>query len=208
MPDPAVLISFLVMHWLITMSPGPNTVLVTRTAVVGGRAAAFAVIAGICASAVIWVTSAALGLTLVFAAAPWLRTFLTLAGGGYLIWLGLGMIRAGRRRPEVPIEPPRPAATLRLSFVRGFVANITNPKTLAYFSSVFVTALPADRGAGAILALVLITWICNVGWYGGLALLLATAPVRRLHERCRHLIDRVAGLVMIAFGVRVTVQRL
>ena len=59
MPDLSVIGSILVVHWLLTMSPGANTVLVAQTAVASGRVNAFAVIAGICASGAIWVTSAA-----------------------------------------------------------------------------------------------------------------------------------------------------
>jgi len=50
MPDLSVIGSILVVHWLLTMSPGSNTVLVAQTAVASGRVNALAVIAGICAS--------------------------------------------------------------------------------------------------------------------------------------------------------------
>ena len=55
MPDLSVIASILVVHWLVTMSPGANTVLVAQTAVASGRVNALAVIAGICASGAICV---------------------------------------------------------------------------------------------------------------------------------------------------------
>lgn len=58
MPDPSLIASILLVHWLMTMSPGANTVLVAQTAVASGRVKALAVIAGICASGATWVTSA------------------------------------------------------------------------------------------------------------------------------------------------------
>ena len=47
MPDPSLIASILVVHWLVTMSPGANTVLVAQTAVASGRVNVLAVIAGI-----------------------------------------------------------------------------------------------------------------------------------------------------------------
>ena len=58
---------------------------------------ALAVIAGICASGAIWVTSAALGLKAVFLAFPWLYAFVSYAGAAYLIWLGVKLLRSKPR---------------------------------------------------------------------------------------------------------------
>lgn len=194
------------MHWLVTMSPGPNTVLVTQTAVASGRANAFAVIAGICASGAIWVTSAALGLKAVFLAFPYLHAFVAYLGAGYLIWLGTKLVL--RRPKPTQNEPPYAAPEpLMASFVKGFASAITNPKALVYFSSVFGTFMPPNAGAATVVTLVLIAWACNFGWYGGISVLLSAASMRRLYARAAQTLDRVAGTAMILFGVRIAVSR-
>ena len=206
MPPISVIATIFVVHWLLTMTPGPNAVLVAQTAVASRRANAFAVIAGICASGAIWVTSAAYGLKAVFLAFPWLYAFVSYAGAAYLVWLGIKLLRSKSKAVE---GQPFPGVQQRLlvSFTRGFASNITNPKTLVYFSSVFGTFMPPDAGPGTVVAVVLVTWTCNFGWYGSLSLLLSGAPARRLYGRMTRTISCVAGTAMILFGLRVAVAR-
>ena len=192
--------SLLVLHWLVTMSPGANTVLVAQTAAASGRPNAFAVIAGICTSGAIWVTSAALGLRAVFLASPWLYTLVANAGAAYLVWLGIKLLRSRSTAMELPATDLRPLP-LRLSFVRGFVTNITNPKSLVYFSSVFGTFLPPEAGVGAVLSVVLVSLLCNIGWYGGLSFVLSSASARQAYGRAALTISRIAGLAMVLFGL-------
>ena len=204
MPPFSVIATIFAIHWLLTMTPGPNAVLVAQTAVAGRRVNAFAVIAGICASGAIWVTSAAYGLKAVFLAFPWLYAFVSYAGATYLVWLGIKLLRSQSKDVEGPPVPGVPQSLL-VSFARGFASNITNPKTLVYFSSVFGTFMPPDAGPGTVVAVVLVTWTCNFGWYGSLSILLSGAPARRLYGRMTRTINRVAGTAMILFGLRVAV---
>ena len=206
MPPFSVIATIFAVHWLLTMTPGPNAVLVAQTAVASRRANAFAVIAGICASGAIWVTSAAFGLKAVFLAFPWLYAFVSYAGAAYLVWLGIKLLRS----KSIAVEGQHVSDVsqpLLVSFARGFASNITNPKTLVYFSSVFGTFMPPDAGPGTVVAIVLVTWTCNFGWYGSLSLLLSGAPARQLYGRMARTINRVAGTAMILFGLRVVVAR-
>jgi threonine/homoserine/homoserine lactone efflux protein len=196
----SALTALLVLHWLVTMSPGANTLLVAQTAAASGRANAFAVIAGICASGAIWVSSAAFGLRAVFLASPWLYALVAFAGAGYLVWLGIKLLRSRRSTSEAQVAGYRPLP-LRVSFVRGFATNITNPKSLVYFSSVFGTFLQPEAGAGTVLVVVLITWACNVGWYGTLSFVLSTASAQRAYGRVALTTNRIAGLTMVLFGL-------
>lgn len=206
MPDSSPIASILVVYWLVTMIPGANTVLVAQTAVASGRVNALAVIAGICASGAIWVTSAALGLKAIFLASPWLYASVSYAGASYLVWLGIKLLRSKPRTIEGQPAGHTPQR-LAVGFARGFVSNVTDPKTLVYFSGVFGTFMPPDAEPATVIAVVLVTWLCNFGWYGALSLLLSGTAARRLYGRMARTIDRVAGLAMILFGLRVAVAR-
>lgn len=94
-----------------------------------------------------------------------------------------------------------------MSFARGFISNITNPKALVYFSSVFGTFMPPDAGPGTVITVVLVTWFCNFGWYGGLSFLLSGTAARQVYSRLTRTINRVAGVAMILFGLRVAINR-
>ena len=129
-----------------------------------------------------------------------------LAGAAYLIWLSVKLLRS---KPKAIEGQPagRVPQRLTVSFARGFMSNITNRKTLIYFSSVFGTFMPSDAGAATVIAIVLVTWFCSFGWYGGMSLLLSGTGARRLYGRLAWTINRVAGLAMILFGLRVAIVR-
>lgn len=137
---------------------------------------------------------------------PWLYASVSYAGAAYLVWLGIKLLRSKPKAIEgQPIG--RVPQHLAVDFVRGFVSNITNPKTLIYFSSVFGTFMPPDAGSATVIAVVLVTWSCNFGWYGSLSFLLSGTAARRLYGRMARTINRVAGLAMILFGLRVAIAR-
>jgi len=147
-----------------------------------------------------------LGLKAVFLAFPWLYAFVSYSGAAYLVWLGLKLLRSKPKAIEDQAAGYAPQR-LAVSFARGFVSNITNPKTLVYFSSVFGTFMPPNAGAATVIAVVVVIWFCNFGWYGGLSFLLSGTAARRLYGRLARTINRVAGLAMILFGLRVAVAR-
>lgn len=72
---------------------------------------------------------------------PLLYTLLQLLGGSYLLYLGIGALRAVlSHKAACNGEPTRAAATLQLNnqrqaFLKGFATNILNPKALVFLSA-------------------------------------------------------------------------
>ena len=76
--------------WAIAVAtPGPNFIVVARSALSGSRIAAFAAVAGVTTGTLIWGLAGWLGISALFAAAPTAYIVLKLAGGTYLLFLGL-----------------------------------------------------------------------------------------------------------------------
>jgi threonine/homoserine/homoserine lactone efflux protein len=90
---------FAVTAGLLTLIPGPDTLLAVRTAVSAGRAQAVAATAGICTALLGWGCAAGLGLTALLAASPALYQALRWAGVAYLAWLGLRAMTGRARLP-------------------------------------------------------------------------------------------------------------
>ena len=67
--------------------------------------------------------------------------------------------------------------------------------------------MPPNAGSATVIAVVLVTWLCNFGWYSCLSFLLSGTAAKRLYGRLTQTINRVAGLAMILFGLRVAVVR-
>jgi threonine/homoserine/homoserine lactone efflux protein len=194
-------------HVVLAMSPGPNTLIVLRNAATArkyGLASAF----GIFPAAAFWACAGMLGLGALFRAYPQAETGLSLLCGGYLLWLGFKAIR-GSFAPRAAQSLPAQGGTrdLRGAFVEGFLTNLTNPKTIAYVSSVFAATGAFDLPLGWRIAALAMMPTLSFLWYATLALFASSRPMTRLLTSGRGWLDRIAGGLMIAFGVKLIAQR-
>ena len=141
------------MHLLAVASPGPSTVLVIQTAAVAGRRggllAAFAMMVG----AMIWAVAALFGLQALFAHFDWLYVAFRIAGALYLIYLAVMLWRhAGDPLPDVTVTGKR--LTGWQGFFRALLLQLSNPKIMVFFGSIFLSLLPPGLPAwmdGAVL---------------------------------------------------------
>lgn len=88
-----VLGGLFVVHMLALISPGPNLLIVTQTAMSYNRRTGVFVAMGLATGAAIWSTTALVGLNVVFAYVTWLYEALRFVGGIYLIYLGIRIWR-------------------------------------------------------------------------------------------------------------------
>lgn len=192
-------------HLAAAMSPGANMLLVLRAAGLGRREGLVAA-AGFWPAGVLWSAAGLAGLGAVIATMPWIETALRVVCGLYLGWIGIGMIRASLV-PRVVAAGAGQRVSLRRLYLEGFITNLSNPKSIAYFTSVFAAtgafSLSLPMQAVAVLLLPTIGFC----WYGLLALTASSGPTRRLIGSSGPWLQRIAGTVMIALGVRLLVQR-
>lgn len=195
----SILIALGLAHLLASMSPGPNTVLVIRHAA-HSRRLGWVTAAGFWPAGVLWSFAGLAGLGALVRAAPWIETALRIACSAYLLWIGFGMLRASLRAAGNAADPA--ALAPRRAFAAGFVTNLTNPKSLAYFSSIFgavgAHALPLPVQAAAVFVLPSI----GFAWYATLTLLVSQPRVLAGYRRSVRWIERGAGALLIGFGVR------
>ena len=127
-------------------SPGPDMLLLTRTALARGRAAgwrtAFGIATGLCLHAGVAIG----GVAYLISRGGWLKDGLRWAAAGYLAWLGC---RLGRESylafrsgfQEQAQESPRTGS----DFLRGVLCNVLNPKVALFFAGVVAPFLAGDR---------------------------------------------------------------
>ncbi|WP_291424709.1 LysE family transporter [Deinococcus sp.] len=134
-----------------------------------------------------------------FQAFPWIHTAIKVAGGLYLLWMGVNLWRSSLQEGGEghPVAlPMSDLAALRT----GFLTNISNPKAAVFFGSVFSSLLGAGATPGLKLGAWLIVFGLGVLWFTLVAFGLSTAPVQNAYLRARKTIDRVGGTVMLGFG--------
>lgn len=136
---------FLMAAGLITLAPGPDNLMVLALGLARGARAGIAFGLGCAAGCLSHTTLAALGLGALVAATPAAFTGLKIAGGLYLLWLG---IKSWRAAASPAVEAGAAASPGRL-FRQGLLANAVNPKVILFFLAFLPQFVDPGRGAVA-----------------------------------------------------------
>lgn len=208
--------------WLIAISaPGPDVVLVLRQTVRGGRGAGVAAAGGIALGIVAWIALAMVGAHVLVEADDRILGTLQILGGAYLVSLGVAGLRAARtpggaHEFELADLQPSPAQAredgatqlasghatplVRRSFGLGLLTNLSNPKALVFFGTVFTLLVPEDTGTADRVALSVLLVLTAALWFGSLALLTSSARVGAFLGRHAAGLDAFAAVAFIVLG--------
>jgi threonine/homoserine/homoserine lactone efflux protein len=128
----------------LVLTPGPNMVyLVSRSLSQGWRAGAIS-LAGTAAGFVVFVLSAAFGLTAIALAVPFVYEAIKFAGAAYLLWLAWQSVKPGGASPFVTRHLPY-AGSRRL-FMMGMLTNLLNPKVALFYVALLPQFVDPARG--------------------------------------------------------------
>jgi threonine efflux protein len=198
---------FAFVHLLAAASPGPNLVVVSSYAAVSRTAGLLAAL-GILFGVLTWASATALGLGTVLANYPAVYSAVRYAGATYLIWLGLRMIRDGIKNQYQGIGTRRVEDESPRSIVlSGYIVNMTNPKSVAYYSSLFSVLIPPNSPTGMFVAAACIALLVSASWWTSVALFFSTRSIQRFFSATRRYIDFITGGAMVLFGVRMATSR-
>jgi threonine/homoserine/homoserine lactone efflux protein len=180
---------------VVICTPGPDTALIVRNTLLGGRTAGLRTTAGIVCGIAAWTIAASVGIAAVVAASRPLFDTIRIAGAAYLVWLGLQTLR-GHHRAEV-------GSRHGSSYRQGLLSNLGNPKIAIFFTSL----LPQfASGFAGFLAFGALFWTMGAVWLTSYALVVARARGVMLRSRVRRAIDWVSGLALVAFGARLATE--
>ena len=121
---------FITAAFVLAATPGPGIFYVLARTLAGGRREGILSSLGTFAGGLFHVLAAALGISAILAASAVAFHTIKYAGAGYLVWLGIRMIRS--RRAELPVEN---SVISRDSFSQGVLTEVLNPKTALFFLS-------------------------------------------------------------------------
>jgi threonine/homoserine/homoserine lactone efflux protein len=188
------------------VSPGPSFVLVSRIAVTRSRLHGLAAALGMGIGGTIFAGLALLGLAALLNQVEWLYFALKIGGGLYLAWLGIRIWR-GAREPLAPAagDAPQGASLLR-SFTFSLLTQLSNPKAAIVYGSVFAAMLPASPPSWLVSALPPLVFAIETAWYAIVALAFSASQPRALYLRGKLWVDRLAGGVMSALGLRLIIE--
>ncbi len=201
-------LAFLATAVVLTATPGPDNLMVLSMGMSRGRRAGIAFGLGCALGCLSHTLLAVIGVSALVAASPVAFTLLKVAGGAYLVWMG---VQAWRHAGAVRVNGDAGDTTpLRQLFAKGLIANAINPKVVLFFLSFLPQFVVASQGQvewqlgllGLLFTAQAVVLFGLLGWFSGsVGAWLNRRPSVGLW------LDRLAGTVFIGLGVRMMASR-
>jgi leucine efflux protein len=184
--------------------PGPgNLAIITSTSkgrILGGLAATFGVIAG--DQVLMWLAVA--GVAALLAAHPSVFAVVQYAGAAYLAYLGVKMILA--RQGDAPILKME----ARQYFKQSLLITLLNPKAIVFYMAFFPLFVDPVKHQGFITFAVMAATIAFLTFLYCFSVTLIThfaAERMRSNPRVTSWLNKIAGTMLVAFGVKLAVGK-
>ena len=200
----SLLFTICLLHFVAQLSPGPDILLIAKSAASTTRQNALKVIAGISAGIVVWVVLTLAGFTVLIDQFPWIQQALMLLGGMFLAKMGWAMLKGGvhsfKNRHQTD-DDTNGQMQAKNYFMLGLWTNLSNPKTLIYFSSVFSLALSSSASDYLKAQLAVIIPLQTFITFTLLMLLISQPKIKTLYQRSGSYIDMISGGLFLLFAL-------
>jgi threonine/homoserine/homoserine lactone efflux protein len=210
-PDFHQLLLFVGAGILLNLTPGPDVLYIVSNALRSGKRAGVVAALGINAGCFVHIFAAALGVSALLAASAAAFTVLKWMGACYLLWVGLKLLLAkpsGWSAPVVAQGAAGELPTLQSIFLGGFWTNLLNPKVAIFFLAFVPQFIPpdADHKAWSFIALGSLFNVDTVAINAGWAVAAAWMATRESVQAGMHWLDRAAGAMFVAFGLKLALS--
>lgn len=205
------LLLFVAAGLLLNLTPGPDVLYIVSNALRGGARVGMVAALGITAGCFVHIFAAAVGVSALMAASATAFTVLKWLGAAYLVYVGVRLLFS-KAEDAIKLEAHELGVTgakgqkyYKSIFLRGFWTNALNPKVALFFLA-FLPQFIAPAVEHKPLAFLLLgllfnfngLWV-NIGWALAAAWLASRAS---LVQRSLHWLDRFAGAMFVAFGIK------
>ncbi len=195
---------------LLVMSPGADVLLVLGSTLRGGARAGMLTAAGISVGSFIWALLVAVGLVSLLNASPILFSIITYAGVAYMLYIGVGEIRAGLSKEvkSFSIEASQKQSAFTY-FQKGLVVNLLNPKVGIFYLSFLPQFVPnGEMSVRNILTLGSIHIILGIIWLSLCSFGIDKAQALINNARFNRALMIVAGVLITCFAFLILANRL
>ncbi|MFF5208444.1 LysE family translocator [Streptosporangium sp. NPDC000396] len=197
------MLAFAVASLLVSMIPGPTTVVILRQSITSGRSAGTATVLGNETGWLLWCLAAALGLSALLVVSQLAFDIMRIVGAIVLVWFGVRMLwRARRTAPDSP-SVDGVAPSLWGCYRTGLLTNLANPKAGVFALSFLPQFVP--EGAPALPTLLLLavaSALIDLAWYLGIVRLVGVAERFFRRPAVRRYLEYVSGTLLIGLAVR------
>jgi len=203
-----IFVTVAIAHFLALLSPGPDFVLVVKSAIKNNGKNAIGVALGIASANAAYIGLCLVGVGSILAASIPVMIGLKIVGGLFLIYLAIQALRARKSSyNNLDIADPTNASSVKTAFLKefmtGFMSGILNPKNLLFYLSLFTVVLTSEVGFAFKLALGIWMTVMVFLWDLSIIFLLSTRKVRSKFTRVAFYIDKVTGVLLGLIGLAI-----
>lgn len=203
----AIFLTVACAHFLALLSPGPDFLMIVKSAIRNGARNSIGVAAGIAAANAVYIALCLVGVGSILANSLAVLVVLKIAGGLFLTYIAYLALKAKREDyraiAETVVGSDGGSSSFFREFLAGFLSGILNPKNLLFYLSLFTVVLTKDVNMAFKIGLGL--WMTTVvfAWDVFIIVLLSKHEVRRRFAKFAYYIDKFTGLVLGAIGVSI-----
>lgn len=201
----SIFVTVAIAHFLALISPGPDFVLVVKSAIRNEGKNAIGVALGIASANAVYIGLCLVGVGSILAASVSVMIALKIIGGLFLIYLAVQALRARKSSySNLDMAEHENVSTIKATFfkefITGFMSGILNPKNLLFYLSLFTVVLTPDVGFAFKLGLGI--WMTGIVflWDLSIIFLLSRGKVRSKFTKVAYYIDKITGVLLGVIG--------
>ncbi|GAB3626967.1 lysine transporter LysE [Pandoraea terrae] len=144
MPETSTWLAFGLVALGMALTPGPNMMYLVSRSLCQGPAAGLVSLGGVALGFVVYMLSAAFGITALLFAVPYAYDALRIGGALYLLYLAWQALKPGGRSPFEVRALPRDSN--RRLFAMGFLTSVLNPKIAMLYLALLPQFVHPEKG--------------------------------------------------------------
>lgn len=192
---------FLVLSWVLIITPGPDLIYVMTQGISSGKRAAFISAIGVTLGILVHTVFAALGLSIILKTSAVAFTIVKFIGAGYLIYLGIKSIMD---KSDLKVKSADKSSNRKI-FYQGLISNTLNPKVALFFMAFLPQFIKTSESTsplpfiilGLIFAFFGFIFLILLGYFSG-----AVGHYLSSKQSISKWIKNISGGILILLGVR------
>ncbi|TDO98753.1 LysE family translocator [Marinomonas balearica] len=186
------------------LSPGPSLAVVLRVTLMQSSKHGVVTALAHGFGVGLWAIVSMVGLAVLIQEYPKIFYWVSVSGGGYLIWMGLKALRyAGKGQMS---ETDTHVGSYLIAMRDGLLVSLLNPKLALFFIALFSQFIEPEMGLLGQFEMWATVVIIDSGWYVIVAMLLAGGPVMQWLRSHVRWVDRGMGAILVALGTKVVIN--
>jgi RhtB (resistance to homoserine/threonine) family protein len=196
-------------HFLAVASPGPDFLVVSKNSVSHSRKIGIMTALGVALGIGVHVTYCLFGIAIVISQSILLFNTVKYVGAAYLIWIGYKGIRSRAKsitEVEMTDVPSKKALSVFGALKMGFLVNVLNPKATLFFLALFTQVIDPSTPKWIELLFGVEMILATFVWFTFVSVVFSNRMMKAKLTRFGHWIDRVAGAMLLALGIKVALS--